>query len=123
MDRGSRYLGVRRRSMSERRTNEISLDLTEGYVMKKLIAIAMFTMFAAASGVSLGSTQSASPSTAAVTDTTETSTDTTPAPNVYDPVCSPAYVQCTAECGDLSGSSKAACLRVCRAEYNECLAH
>lgn len=89
--------------------------------MKNLISIAMFTLFAAAAGASLANVPTDGPrTTAALSASTSPDTGAT---NVFDPVCSPAYVACTADCQDLSASSKAACLRICRMEYEECLAH
>lgn len=91
--------------------------------MKKLIAIAMFAMFAVASGASQA-TVTHTPAAAAVASLSGSSTVGTGAEtHAFDPVCSPAYVQCTLECQDLSGSARGACLRICRAEYEECLGH
>jgi hypothetical protein len=96
--------------------------------MKKLIAIAMFAMFAVASGASQA-TVTHTPAAmahapAAVASLSSSSTVETGAEtHAFDPVCSPAYVQCTLECQDLSGSARGACLRICRAEYEECLRH
>jgi hypothetical protein len=80
--------------------------------MKKLISIVMFTLFAAAAGASLANVPAHEPRTTASTTT-----------NAFDPVCSPAYVACTDDCQDLSAGAKAACLRICRLEYQECLEH
>jgi hypothetical protein len=36
--------------------------------------------------------------------------------------CFPSYQLCTSECMDMVGNAKGACLRACKADYNECLA-
>jgi hypothetical protein len=90
--------------------------------MKKLIASALFTMFAIASGASQATVTAHDADTVAAAYT-ESSVETGPTTNVFDPVCTPAYVECTNDCQDLSGGAKAACLRICRAEFNECLNH
>jgi hypothetical protein len=90
--------------------------------MKNLISIAMFTLFAAAAGASLANVPTHEPCATAEL-AASTSPDTGSGTNVFDPVCTPAYVACTADCKDLSAGSLSACLRACRIEYNECLAH
>lgn len=66
--------------------------------MLKMIAAGVFTMFAvagvASNGASAGTPQQ----------------------------CFPSYQACTTDCLDLLGSAKGVCLKICRAEYEECLA-
>lgn len=90
--------------------------------MKKLIATALFTMFAITSGGSHATVAAQDAHTVAAVSTGST-VEVEPTTNAFDPVCSPAYVLCTNDCQDLSGNAKGACLRICRAEYNECLGH
>jgi len=92
--------------------------------MKKLISIAMFTLFAAAAGASLANVPTDAPrATAELSAPASTTPDPGPGANVFDPVCTPAYVACTNDCKDLSAGSLSACLRACRKEFEECLAH
>jgi hypothetical protein len=90
--------------------------------MKKLIATALFTMFAIVSGGSHATVAAHDAHTVAAVSTGST-VEAEPTTNAFDPVCTPAYVLCTDDCKDLSGNARGACLRICRAEYNECLAH
>lgn len=39
----------------------------------------------------------------------------------YDPYCDEMHAQCAADCLDLVGNAKGACLRRCLREYNECV--
>lgn len=77
--------------------------------MKKLIVAALFTMFASAGAAASGASSSAGSS---------------PEPGGEPPMnewCAAVYAACTADCMDMVGNAKGACLRACRADYNECL--
>jgi hypothetical protein len=84
--------------------------------MKKMLVAAMFTLFAVISGSAQGTVVPVDAHAASASSSTGE-------PGAFDPVCTPAYVACTADCQDLNGGALGACLRVCRAEYEECLAN
>lgn len=44
-----------------------------------------------------------------------------PSGPVINGPCEVAWAACTADCQDLIGAARAACLRICRAEYEDCL--
>lgn len=67
--------------------------------MMKLIAAGVFTMFVVAGIASRGASAGSQTN------------------------CFPPYQECTAGCDDFIGNAKGACLRMCRAEYDWCLAH
>ena len=96
------------------------LTLYSRITMKTLIATILFSLFAVTAASSGAVTL---PLSSAPVDATAASTAPESIPTVFDPVCTPPYVACTADCGDLSGNAKGACLRECRHELEECLAH
>jgi hypothetical protein len=81
--------------------------------MMKWMTAAMFTMLATLS-VAGARTDAPAPSAASTTSTIEA-----PSTAAFD-ACFPAYDACTAECKLLVGGAKGACLRMCRADYDDC---
>jgi hypothetical protein len=81
--------------------------------MMKWMTAAMFTMLATLS-VAGARTDAPLPAAAAPIATIDA-----PSTAAFD-ACFPAYAACTDECKLLVGGAKGACLRLCRAEYDDC---
>jgi hypothetical protein len=86
--------------------------------MRKLIIVAMFTMFAGvASAQDVDSRDDGVQAAPDLGAAQEPGEEAVPL-NDY---CYDVWAACTAECWDLFGPAKAACLRLCRIERDECL--
>ena len=98
--------------------------------MKKLIIAALFTMFASAGAAASRADDSidGQPPTAVAV---HTDGDCAAEPGdiampdgeaqPYNPACQAQKIACKADCMDLLGNAKGACLRACDVEYQECM--
>jgi hypothetical protein len=102
--------------------------------MKKLIIAALFTMFASAGAASSRADDVAidAQRPAAVASDLDVDGDADAfapgaAPSLdgqaqsFNEWCAAAHAACTADCMDLVGNAKGACLRMCLQDYKECM--
>jgi hypothetical protein len=85
--------------------------------MRKLIIVAMFTMFAGVASAQDVDTRDDGEEVADPGAAQEPDSEAVPLNNY----CYDVWAACTAECWDLFGPAKAACLHLCRIERDECL--
>jgi len=86
----------------------------------KHLMFALFSVFATACAVSDAAPADPIEASASAEQSIETSIGV---PDTVDPqVCNDQHAACAADCLDLVGNAKGACLRICLKEYKDCLA-